>query len=103
MEFLSCLYGSERINNGFEYGDGFLSCLYGSEPFILKYRDLDEFLSCLYGSELLDTTFNLLIIKEHNDKKQKNPFYKHNIILYKNQQVKSNRKKRVKMGGRISG
>ncbi len=33
------------------------------------------FLSCLCGSEPLDTTFNLLIIKEHNDKKQKNPFY----------------------------
>ncbi|WP_422615552.1 hypothetical protein [Photorhabdus luminescens] len=53
----------------------FLSCLYGSERnrMILKSRQI--FLSCLYGSELLDTTFNLLIIKEHNDKKQKNPFY----------------------------
>ncbi|WP_216078405.1 hypothetical protein, partial [Shigella sonnei] len=33
-EFLSCLYGSERVRKGFTAPRRFLSCLYGSE---LKY------------------------------------------------------------------
>ena len=49
--FLSCLYGSELIQQPTSKETGFLSCLYGSEHRGEAEDDVRFFLSCLYGSE----------------------------------------------------
>ena len=51
--FLSCLYGSELIKKNAFIEMLFLSCLYGSEPSDVQYVGREHFLSCLYGSELI--------------------------------------------------
>ena len=50
--FLSCLFGSERIQVIVFNGLIFLSCLFGSELFGNALGLFGTFLSCLFGSEL---------------------------------------------------
>jgi len=53
LSFLSCLCGSERIENKEIREIEFLSCLCGSERFGICSCCAKEFLSCLCGSEHL--------------------------------------------------
>ena len=53
LEFLSCLFGSERLNFNVIDRLNFLSCLFGSEPDAKGIYFRRNFLSCLFGSEHL--------------------------------------------------
>ena len=64
LEFLSCLYGSERWIFVPAPMRAFLSCLYGSERKGGAGASSAPFLSCLYGSELALKTYNHLKEKE---------------------------------------
>ena len=64
-EFLSCLFGSERVQVLAERVADFLSCLFGSER-LRRPRPVDSaFLSCLFGSEL-DKYPNSTMISKRN-------------------------------------
>ena len=61
--FLSCLSGSEALDDGAGRRSGFLSCLSGSEVCDTGTVGNANFLSCLSGSEVVWCPPKLLIFK----------------------------------------
>ena len=100
--FLSCLSGSDEIDELGESHGSFLSCLSGSDVAPCAVIPTRKFLSCLSGSDVETTSLERLIVKEKSSFSASPPKNCDPRQSPENQGFCRGGKKRVRTRGRLS-